>query len=120
MTMQCNGSVLTLGSTVNLGICAVRASMAADLRLGGSVSDREIPTLTWVNGTLMARHSWLGAERLGSTNLRRSRPHPVPFRSVRDLGCLWLDSCHGQVGPQDHVRADVGMRWWYPRGVFRR
>jgi hypothetical protein len=44
--------------TVSLGICAIRASKWPDLRGELSVSDREEPRFTGVNGTLMARRSW--------------------------------------------------------------
>src|SRR5262249_39891940 len=41
--------------TIRLGICSIQASMLPDLRGGLSVSDRERPLLTPINGTLMAR-----------------------------------------------------------------
>jgi hypothetical protein len=41
--------------TVSLGICAARASIRSELQGGLSVSDRERPVFTGVNGTLMAR-----------------------------------------------------------------
>ena len=44
--------------TISLGICAVRAVMWPDLRGGLSVSDRERPLVTGVNGPLMARQPW--------------------------------------------------------------
>ena len=41
--------------TVSLGICAVQAVMQPDLLGGLSMSDRQAPAFTGVNGTLMAR-----------------------------------------------------------------
>jgi uncharacterized protein (DUF1778 family) len=45
--------------SVNLGICAIRASTAVDLRLNGSDTDRERLMAAGVNGRLMARRSGL-------------------------------------------------------------
>jgi hypothetical protein len=41
--------------TISLGICSIQASKLPDLRGGLSLSDRERPLLTPINGTLMAR-----------------------------------------------------------------
>jgi hypothetical protein len=43
--------------TVSLGICAVTAPTWPDLRRGVSMSDRQRPLVTGVNGTLMARRT---------------------------------------------------------------
>jgi hypothetical protein len=39
-----------------LRLCRTPRQTGPDLRCGGSVSDREYPLFTGVNGTLMARH----------------------------------------------------------------
>jgi hypothetical protein len=51
--------------TISLGICAIRAVVRPDLRSGVSVSDRDRPLLTGVNGTLMARRSVVRAALFG-------------------------------------------------------
>ena len=65
--------------TVSLGICAIRALMASDLRDGLSMSDRERPFLTGVNGTLMARRSSpdLRLEGLGLTSAGCRAPNRI-------------------------------------------
>jgi hypothetical protein len=68
--------------TVSLGICAARASTGPGLRDKLSVSDREGPLFTGVNGPLKARRS--SADVLWCRVLV-SAPSPVWIRKVRAL-----------------------------------
>ena len=67
--------------TVSLGICAIRRRTGPDLRRDGSVSDRERPLFTVVNGTLMARRGG-DLHRCGDAS-RRPRPPMTANRAMR-------------------------------------
>jgi hypothetical protein len=61
--------------TVSLGICAIRAAIRSELQGGLSVSDRERPVFTGVNGTLTARRfcPWTALMAFGLSAFKRGR-----------------------------------------------
>ena len=63
------------GWTISLGSCAIQAVAPPDLGIRLSVSDREGPLFTEVNGPLMARASPLETGRTGN-------PWPRPRRTL--------------------------------------
>jgi hypothetical protein len=78
--------------TISLGICAIRASTGLDLRSGLSVSDRERPRFTLVNGPLMARRR----DHVDGPTFRfRCSGCPAQIGSARVVGCLWLPQTAG-------------------------
>jgi len=66
--------------TVSLGICRTHRQTGPDLGCGGSVSDREYPLFTRVNGPLMARNGVPDLHRLNALVL------PVPSQVQDPLG----------------------------------